>query len=196
MKLKGILLKREELPIGGSEEFSSSVCIVPIHPSLKELPPKIKFDRVLAYNVVNDAIDLYIEDLSRYCRQLGDSAEKSYLEKLPVKRNVWSEGCPLGSWRVYMVMSQDFLYSLGLTSNCHIYPERDATISSSYVKFSKEKFLEFSRNGEVGDLGDENYYCRAYFWGQHNVLNIPEAIMLRDWSILYENILLKILYGE
>jgi len=211
MKLEELLLKREEIPIGGyNREFSSPACIVPIHHSLRDhIPDNIKYDRELAYSVMNETIDWYVEDLKEYYEQLVDLAtkqwvEKAFLDRLPEKRDDWGESSPLGGgWIVYMVLSQNFLYSLGLTVHCHLYADTGSFVSddinSTYARFTKEKFIEFSKDGDVRedvrDFGRDRkyYFCRAYAWHQHNVDIIPEAIMLRDWAILYENLLLRLM---
>ncbi len=206
MELEDLLLKREEVPIGLPfgpiiKEFDNQWCMIPIHHSLKDsLPDDLKYDMSLALGVMNDAIDWYEEDLRRYHKGLADEGVKGWVERiflndLPVKRDVWKWPMGLGrGMRVDMVVSQDFLYSLGLTTDCHIYADTGAFdgtgMDNGKVNLSKEKFVEYSIDGDVRDW-DGFYCCDMYAWQQHNVDTIPQAIMLRDWAILYENVLLR-----
>jgi len=208
MQLEDLLLTRDEIPIGGPilptrPEFSHPGFVVPIHHSLRDaIPDDLKHDKGLAYSVLNDAIDWYTEDLTRYYKSLGNDnstqewIKRAFMDSLPEKQDEWNQFRSNlgGGWTVYMVLSQGFLYSLGLTVHCHIYSDTGSfhhnSVNSFEAKMTKEKFIEYSIDGDVRDL-DGNYFSDMYAWHTHNVDTIPEAIMLRNWAILYENKLLE-----
>lgn len=191
MDIEEILLRREELPIGGSVEFSCPACNVPIHPSLSDMPNHLRTDQKLAYSVMNEAVDWYKEDMKRYADLTGK--DRSILKKMPSKRGVWFDGSKLGSYDVGIDHTDSMVLSLRLDSDTLIQTNEkmlNMSMTSYGVKFGWEKFREYSLNGKVAEIRG-HFYCDAFQWLQKKVYTIPQAIFLRDWAILYENELLK-----
>jgi len=205
MELADLLLRREEVRIGipfgpKVKEFENCWFVVPIHHSLRDgLPDDLKHDGGLALGALNGAIDWYQEDFKRYYDGLAGEkkkwVERVFMNDLPEKRDVWKCGMEMcRGWMIDVAMSQRFLYSFGLNTECNIYAETEPVMLSSVeLNFSREKFAEYSIDGDVycGDGLVPFYSCDMYAWHQHNVDTVPEAIMLRDWAILYENVLLR-----
>ena len=69
--------------------------------------------------------------------------------------------------------------------------QRREPAPSYYVKFSKDKALEFGIKNNFINLGDGLEGAQVYVYSQHNVDNYPGALFLRNWAILYLNEAMK-----
>ena len=194
MELADALLRREELPLGGRCGRPDSVgCEVPIHPRIiSELPDATRLDCRIA--------DAALEEARGWCAEdIGAWRDKSGYAKKPKAGIEASLGGLLRLARAYPSAA---ICNLELSGDCHLYDNissaggrtESGAIHSSRVLFTKEKFLEYSEDGEVADWGDGEYMCHAHLWLQHNVDTPEQALVLRNWAITYNNALLGKLY--
>ncbi len=69
--------------------------------------------------------------------------------------------------------------------NCKTFVSFD--FSAGYIRFSKDKALEFNIKDEIIKLGNDIEGVETYVYALHNVDYYPGALFLRNWAIRYLN---------
>ena len=201
MHINDLLLTKEEIPILFETAFH-----IPIHPRL--LSSDIELDPDLAKKVFPLVIDDWYSELKKYTVSLEDAEKKewiqeAFLKKKPVSRLkccCYELDCPI--WESNVLNSENgFANVLRISRNSGggIYFHKDKydfkrwvslEKNSGYIRFSREKALEFNSEKEIYPISDEEG-VHIFIYKQHNVDHHPGALFLRNWGILYLNEAMK-----
>jgi hypothetical protein len=168
MELKDLLLKKEELPI-----LYGSCFQIPLHPKL--LNPNIYIETGVAENCFNELLKDWKKDneLINYYKSKNLHLN---IEKNPGWHCLTRE--EENGLITYFSISRDFGGGIHFNeedSNCE-------TSFSPYIKFSKEKEIEFKKDRKF------------LVYVQDNVDFFPGALFLRNWGIKYMNEVFKELF--
>ncbi len=202
MNLEDLMLKKEEIPILHDCCFQ-----VPIHPKL--LDSEIKLDQNLARTTFPKAAEEWYNDLVEYSKKLEDDENKKwisevFLKKRPkiIKKYASQELDTLGWQDQFFTLENGFAYSLSISRDAggSLYFHEDDTLcevfvpfnaSTGYIRFPKEKALEYSKDDLIIKLGSGSEGVEVYIYASHNIDYYPGALFLRNWTILYLNEAMK-----
>lgn len=200
VKWQELALTREEIPIFTKDQWPGRHpdFIVPIHPLVENLPEEIRFDRRYAEEVFDLVWDWTKEDVNRF---INDPEKKVSFEEKECLERMIKEGKE--HWRFeHFSPSQNLL----LSAQCRgfdtiVFANRaDNTtylpggiMAPHLVRFSREKIQEYSV-GEVFE-GEKSASFRSSAFLTHNVDNMIQAFLLRNWCIAYHNNLLRTAFG-
>lgn len=202
MLLEDLMIKKEEIPILHENCFQ-----VPIHPRL--LNPNIKIDENHARAVFPKAAKEWYNELTEYSKTLGNKSTKEWIEEVFLKKKP----------KIKKEYDQQIIYSLdwkdevstnergfarflmiNRNNGGSLYFNQSDTLgsraflpfnnSAGYIRFSKNKCLEFDIENKAVTIGDEEGVM-VYVYNMHNVDHYPGALFLRNWAILYLNEAMK-----
>lgn len=200
MNIEDLMLKKEELPILRDRCFQ-----VPIHPKL--LDSSVNIDENIAKRVFPQVAEEWYGDLLEYTENMDDEGNKKWFESvfLREKPTIKKE---VGIQRIYPVRWEDkvsngdngFAYELSISRNAGgslYFMEKDDCCKTAtslnylpgkgYIRFSKEKALEFGKKKHGDHITFDCY-------GHHNIDNYPGALFLRNWAISYLNEAMKLIF--
>ena len=198
MKLENLMLRKEEIPILNDTCFQ-----VPIHPKL--LSPSIKIDENLARTTFPKVAEEWYNELIEYSKNLKDKNTKKWVDevflekKLKIRKEYGFQKLNTVGWedRIF-TLENGFVHSFSISRNaggslylsksdmtCKTFVPFNATIG--YIRFSKDKALEFNIEDKIIKLGNNMEGVRVYVYALHNVDYYPGALFLRNWAILYLN---------
>lgn len=213
MKLDDLLLKKEEIPIIDEIRF-----VVPVHPQL--LVKQINTVGA-ANNTFSKAVNDWYKDLKGYVKELDDQEIKekineTFLQKEPTiiikygRRTV----DPL-NWQYDATIRENGLVGRFSVDVGELFLEEDyraVRVNSKYLKFSPEKFSEYEIKDldypgfdedvidveqlidvdQIDILSQDGAYLHVYY--PEYIKSYPEALFLRNWSIMYLNEAIKDVY--
>lgn len=213
MDFDQILIRKEEIPIyevhtgTGTKPYFQ----LPIHPIFAS--DKIRLDESLAQRLFPKVLPEWYAELKAHADNLKEGEAKSwlyevFLEEEPfVKKKYGSQYIgPKEIWRDDVgFLKNGFAFYFSLERNTagsmgvHFGDFRGARnyVGRGRVKFSPEKFAEYSCDREIGKKITEKEIekakdgVEAYVFGHHNMEIYPSALFLRNWGIMYENEALK-----
>jgi len=187
--LELVLLKKEEIPISPSVNYSyvRPNFTIPIHPKL--LDPEVKVNPELARLVFPQALEEWQKDLPKLAQKLKHcEVAQEHLKKYSGKKIIWERGTirPMGwNCEVYTI-SNGFAYKLDLGGQDDIvYDEATITPWNTNFSFTSKKFKQYaSQDGDVAR------------YSLHNVDHFANALFFKNWAILYLNEALKQVFGK
>jgi hypothetical protein len=199
MKLDELLLTKEEIEI-----FSKTGFFVPIHPRL--LNDSENIDTTLANKVFPQAVREWYQDLKQSLESIKDIEERNWIKEGFLKEEPHIEvTCPNSQYKVQRVMPLNWEDNVSTMKNgfarsliisrhsggaLYLSPEKEPMyIGTRFVKFSSEKFSEYSCQKSL--LRETVNGCYAHVYLQHNVDHYPSALFLKNWAIFYLNEALK-----
>lgn len=202
MQIEKLMIKKEEIPILYEHYFQ-----VPIHPRL--LDADIKIDKDIAKKVFPKAAKEWYNELTDYSKTVEEKntrkwIEESFLKKKPkIKKEYEYHVIDTVKWKDEVFTSENgFAGSLMISRNyggtlyfnkndfnCEAFAPFDA--SAGYIRFSKDKCLEFGIENKIIKLGSGAEGVKVNVYGMHNVDYYPGALFLRNWAILYLNEAMK-----
>ncbi len=202
MQLEKLILKKEEIPVLYENCFQ-----IPIHPRL--LNPNIKIDKDLAKKVFPKATEEWYYDLVRYSKTLKEEKSRKwinevFLKKKPrIKKEYNSQVLDTLYWKdEVFTLENGFASSLSISRNTGgtLYLNRNEmggkafvsfNDSVGYIRFPKNKALEFGIENRVIKLGNGVEGVEVYVYDMHNIDYYPGALFLRNWALLYLNKAIK-----
>lgn len=196
------MIKKEEIPILYDHCFQA-----PIHPRLLE--PDVKIDENTARKVFPKAVKEWYGELTEYSETVEDKNTRSWIKEVflkrkpKIKKEYDYQVLDTLDWKDQVFTNENgFADSLSISRNsggtlyfdknnfnCKAFARFDA--SSGYIRFSKNKCLEFGIENEEVRLGSGPEGVKVYVYDMHNVDYYPGALFLRDWVILYLNETMK-----
>lgn len=215
MELEELLIKKEEIPIYeiGSGMGPKPYFQLPIHPIFAS--DKINLDKGLPRKLFPEVLDGWYAELKTYADGLDRGNEKDWLyevflkEKPYISRKYGRQYIGIGPREVWEdnvgFLENGFCFSFSLERDTagsigvH-FGDWDGTrayIGPEHVKFSPEKFAEYScdRDPEKKitkrEIKEARNGVSAYVFQHHNVELYASALFLRNWAIMYENEALK-----
>jgi hypothetical protein len=192
------MLRKEEIPILNETGFQ-----VPIFPKL--LNPDIKIDENLAKTIFPKVAKEWYNDLIEYSKNLKDKNTKKWVDevflekKLKIRKEYGFQKLNTVGWedRIF-TLENGFVHSFSISRNaggslylsksdmnCKTFVSFDSP--AGFIRFAKDKALEFNIRDEIIKLGNDIEGIEAYIYAQHNVDYYPGALFLRNWAILYLN---------
>lgn len=202
MRIEELMIKKEEIPILYEHCFQ-----VPIHPRL--LDANIKMSKVIAKKVFPKAAKEWYAELTEYSENLEENntrkwIEEVFLKKKPkIKREYEYQVLDALDWKDQVFTNENgFADSLSISRNaggtlyfnkndfnCKAFAKFGA--SAGYIRFSKDKCLEFGIEDKYIRLGNGLEGVKVNVYSMHNVDYYPGALFLRNWVILYLNKAMK-----
>ncbi len=205
MKLEELMLTKKEIPLLYETCFQ-----VPIHPKL--LSPDVKIGQEIARETFRKAAQEWYDELKIYSETLTDPEIKKwinsvFLKKRPsIKNEYGHQVLSTLNWQDdFFMLDNGFVKSFTINRNFggSLYINREELHgrefvpfddTSGYIRFSKEKVIEFAAEAKVWDI-ERRQGATVYIYGQHNVDNYPGALFLRNWALLYLNEAMKQVLG-
>ena len=204
MKLEDLMLRKEEIPILPWNNYFK----VPIHPKL--LDSDIKLDVNLARIIFSKAADEWYNDLKEYSKALESKDDKKWISEVFLKnppkviklyQNLPNQRLDELDWSDdVLTLENGFAKSLSINRNlggslqfdknemsCKTFSTFDD--SNGYIRFSKDKALEFGVGNIVTHGCSEG--VDVYTYVMDNVRHYPAALFLRNWVRLYLNEAMK-----
>ena len=206
MEFEKLILRKEEIPILYENCFQ-----VPIHPKL--LDPTIKLDENIAKKVFAKAADEWYNELVEYADSLEEKntqrwIREVFIKKKPkIKKEYGRQKLDTLYWEDSVFnLKNGFASSLSINRNAGgtLYFNRDTIDSEGfalfnspggYIRFSKDKALEFSFDNRIINLGEGSEGVNVHIYNLHNVDHYPGALFLRNWALLYLNEAMKQVLG-
>jgi len=199
MKIKDLLLKKEEIPILYENCFQ-----VPIHP--KFFDKNIRLNPRLANQLFPKAAEDWYNDLKKYVSTVEDKSTKGWIkrvflkEKPKITERYGGHIIDSLNWEDRVItLENGFAHDLMINRNFggSLYFNGDNNCNAlinygfklGYIRFSEEKGREFSYETIKGDNNKD--FGKARVYGAHNVDNYPGALFLRNWAIIYLNEAMK-----
>jgi hypothetical protein len=202
MQIKKLMIKKEEIPILYDRCFQA-----PIHPRL--LDSDVKVDENIARKVFPRAAKEWHAELTEYSKILEEENIKRWIEEVflkrkpKIKKEYDYQVVDTLYWKDDVFTNENgFAYSLMISRNsggtlyfdknnfnCKTFAPFDA--SAGYIRFSKEKCLEFGIENKDIRLGSGVEGVKVNVYDLHNVDYYPGALFLRNWVLLYLNEAMK-----
>jgi len=202
MQIEELMIKKEEIPILYENCFQA-----PIHPRL--LDSDIRIGKDLAKKVFPKAVKEWYNELTEYSKTLEEKNTRKWIEEVflkrkpKIKKEYGYQVIDTTYWKDYVFTNENgFADSLMISRNsggtlyfnrndfnCEAFAPFDA--SAGYIRFSKDKCLEFGIENKDIRLGSGAGGVKVNVYSMHNVDYYPGALFLRDWVILYLNEAMK-----
>ena len=195
--LENILIEKTEIPIKYNTCF-----YVPIHPRL--ILPETRLDPTLAHQIFPQVVVEWYEEMTTLAELERDSETKKRYQSIPLKNKPVIDNGKLVNfavqWKNNVKTTKEGFAKLlslgGISGLLYFYPQHSNTyqgcvegLSPHKIRFTPEKFCEYS----LPDLfqGDGVPGRDFYVYQQHNIEDLPTALFLRNWAIMYLNEALK-----
>lgn len=196
------MIKKEEIPILYDHCFQA-----PIHPRL--LDTNAKIDKDTARKVFPKAAKWWYGELTEYSETVEDKNTRSWIKEVflkrkpKIKKEYGYQVLDTLDWKDQVFINENgFADSLSISRNaggtlyfdkndfnCKAFAPFDA--SAGYIRFSKDKCLEFGIENKDIRLGSVLEGVKVNVYSTHNVDYYPGALFLRNWVILYLNEAMK-----
>ncbi len=208
MGIENLKIDRKELPIKSNYENNVAAFQVPVYPRF--LDEDIELNTDIIDESFCDAVDFWWEDLNQYYSGIVDkelvgewgdlksykSIEAGKKEKRWIDRVFLKDGKPeieedfpykkVGRWKnESKTLDNGFASYLSIDRNhggtLFLESSQDVSfLGPPFIKFSDSKLKEYSAK-----TMDDSFY--GYIYSQHNVDQVPGALFLRAWAVMYLN---------
>lgn len=196
-RLELLALTREELPVYEKSSGCADL-LVPVHPLVFSLPQEVRLGEEIASLAVPQAVLWFGEDLRSYNERQTDSETKKWaqrfidvLEANPKFLHKFGDDTNKNHlWDEYFDFSGYSLRALCITIDTHVYLKEDGELYSWDCAMSVEKAKLYLAPGGSLYENEGSWSLTGRIFRGHNVDDYLQAAMLRNWCIVYNNLLL------